>query len=455
MGMKTIKTDVCVIGAGAGGFGCVYRLLKNGIQTVVVDKNSDFGGTAVFCGVDGWEPGVSLDGVHLLLKEKLENMEKSAVVLETVPNCNLFMPENGRNWNNHSFERYPWGLSMPSNLDYSETLKRCSSLRKDGSMKRFQFEPSAMAKAMNQILSPYRDRLTTLFGYEFYACEKLGRNICSVVVKNGEESIQIAADYFVDATGDILLSRKAGCAVAIGSESKYCYHEPSAGEEESKQINAVTYVFRIAPAENPNHIDEIPEHCQKVDIAEWKESKMKRIVSCFCLYPNHDINVNMLPTMEGAEYLALGEKADEIGKARVYAYWNYLQTEKNMKGYSLAHIFHAGVRESYRLIGKYVLNENDLRAGILSQPKRGRTVAIADHALDVHGGSGMCRELEYPYEIPLACTMPKEFDNLFVACRGASFSHIAAASARLTRTMLSLGEGVGEYIAELLRGGVL
>ena len=42
-----------------------------------------------------------------------------------------------------------------------------------------------------------------------------------------------------------------------------------------------------------------------------------------------------------------------------------------------------------------------------------------------------------------------EFDNLFAACRGASFTHIAASSARLTRTMLSLGEGVGEYISEL------
>ena len=26
--MKVIKTDVCVIGAGAGGTGCVYRLIK-------------------------------------------------------------------------------------------------------------------------------------------------------------------------------------------------------------------------------------------------------------------------------------------------------------------------------------------------------------------------------------------------------------------------------------------
>ena len=78
-------------------------------------------------------------------------------------------------------------------------------------------------------------------------------------------------------------------------------------------------------------------------------------------------------------------------------------------------------------------------------------VAIADHALDIHGKGGMCRELEYPYEIPIECAMTKEFDNLLVACRGASFSHIAASSARLSRAMMSMGEGVGEYISEKLR----
>ena len=70
--MKSIKTDVCVIGAGAGGTGCVYRLIKNGVKTVVVDKHPDFGGTAVFSGVDGWEPGVSLDGIHTLLKDEIK-----------------------------------------------------------------------------------------------------------------------------------------------------------------------------------------------------------------------------------------------------------------------------------------------------------------------------------------------------------------------------------------------
>ena len=79
--------------------------------------------------------------------------------------------------------------------------------------------------------------------------------------------------------------------------------------------------------------------------------------------------------------------------------------------------------------------------------KKGKTAALGDHALDVHGEGGMCRELTYPYEIPIECTETNEFDNLFVACRGASFSHIASASTRLSRTLMSLGEGVGEHLA--------
>ena len=38
-----------------------------------------------------------------------------------------------------------------------------------------------------------------------------------------------------------------------------------------------------------------------------------------------------------------------------------------------------------------------------------------------------------------------------VASRGASFSHLALSSVRLIRTILSLGEGVGEYISKKIK----
>ncbi len=444
--MKYIKTDVCIIGAGSGGTGCAFRLIKNGIKTVVVDKNPDFGGTMVFSGVDGWEPGVSLDGIHQLLVSELENMENACHVVETVPNCNLFYPENGDNWENASFEKYPWGLSVPTGKKYEETLGRCLSIRGNGSMKRFQFEPEAMTEAINNVLAPYKDNLQTLFGYSFVSCEKENEKITAAVVSNGCEQVKITAKYFVDASGDVVLARAAGCEHTMGSEGKEAYNEPCAGAADEK-INAATYVFRIGKAEDESNIDQIPEKYKKIDIEEWKKEKLKGVVSCFVLYPNGDINVNMLPTMEGREYIDLKDAADDVGKARVYAYWEYLQKEKGLAGYTLKKIYNAGIRETYRLVGKYVLTETDVRGGGVTGSQ---CIAIADHALDVHGAGGMIRELEVPYEIPLECAMTKEYDNLFVACRGASFSHIAAASARLSRTMLSIGEGVGEYITKKL-----
>ena len=135
-----IKTQVCIIGAGAGGIGCAYSLLKNGIKTVIVDKNSDFGGTMVFSGVDGWEPGVSLDGLHTILSSELLKTGDAHIV-EGVPNLNIFDPSVGDDWSKHSFAERPWGYSIARELSYDDTMKRCISLRgKDGPMRRFQFQ---------------------------------------------------------------------------------------------------------------------------------------------------------------------------------------------------------------------------------------------------------------------------------------------------------------------------
>lgn len=70
----------------------------------------------------------------------------------------------------------------------------------------------------------------------------------------------------------------------------------------------------------------------------------------------------MLPTFAGGEYLKYGENADAEGIKAAKAYWHKLQTENGMKGYELMYVSPmAGIRESYRLIGRYVLTENDIR----------------------------------------------------------------------------------------------
>ncbi|MBE6769679.1 MAG: FAD-dependent oxidoreductase [Ruminococcaceae bacterium] len=448
--MKRITTDVCVLGAGAAGCGVVYKLIKNGVNTVAVDKNADFGGTMVFCGVDGWEPGVTFNGLHNVLYEGLEQIENGCHVVETVPGCNFFIKDNGFNWQNTSFEKYPWGLSVPTGKNYDDTLKRCKSLRKGDTFCRFQFDGSAMKIAINNAFMPFKENLKTFFNYNFESVKKSNDKIDSIVIKSKNDSVEISAKYFVDCTGDIVLARKCGCDYSFGNDSKEDYNEPCA-KDSNDMVNGVTFVFRIKKSNDVNHVDKLPEWVKSVDLKKWKENKLKQCVSCFCQYPNGDYNINMLPTIEGNEFFKLGENAEKIGKARVLLYWEFLQKEKGLKGFELVKIFESGIRESYRLKGKYVLTENDIRRGY-PNIKSEKIVALADHALDVHGNDGMCKELDKPYKIPIECSMVNEFENLFVACRGASFSHIASASVRLTRTMISFGEGVGEYLLEKIKG---
>ena len=131
---------------------------------------------------------------------------------------------------------------------------------------------------------------------------------------------------------------------------------------------------------------------------------------------------------------------------RVYLHWKRIQEDTTiMKNYKIKHIFPMiGIRESHRLIGKHVLDEHEVLAGFLNQKKADEIIAFSDHPIDIHGGdSPGLRILDMPYGIPYGCMVTEEISNMLVACRGSSFSRTAAASCRLSRTMISMGEAAG------------
>jgi hypothetical protein len=109
-------------------------------------------------------------------------------------------------------------------------------------------------------------------------------------------------------------------------------------------------------------------------------------------------------------------------------------------------------------VGRTVLREQDVRGGLENQLHQDEIIALADHPLDTHGErrvkGGKLKEVDGPYGIPYTCLLPVEYDNLIVASRCASFSHIAASSCRLSRTMLALGEAAGVASALALARGV-
>jgi hypothetical protein len=104
-----------------------------------------------------------------------------------------------------------------------------------------------------------------------------------------------------------------------------------------------------------------------------------------------------------------------------------------------------GVRESRRIMGEYVLNVDDLRAG-----RRFEDVVVhkANFTVDIHNpdGGGQAEglaEVVKAYDIPYRCLVPQNVDNLLVTGRCISATHEAMASFRIMSVCMALGEAAG------------
>ena len=301
------------------------------------------------------------------------------------------------------------------------------------------FEPEPYVRVVEQMLSE-TGCCTVLKNATFTHVRAEAGRITCLRLDDGRE---VEADAYVDATGDGLLCRACGCPTMKGRESRSTFDESDAPEQSTEQINAVSLIYRVTPTDHPG-IEPlppgIPAECW------WRDAFP---VTSASQYPCGDYNMNMLPTMEGDEFLRLGYRAARPeARRRVLAHWHHNQTIfPEFQHYRLSWIAPAlGVRESYRIVGEYVLTEHDLLAGLSGQ-RHPDIIAIADHAMDVHGRGGGCRELAQPYGVPYRCLIPEGMTNLLIACRGASFSSIAASSCRLSRTIMQLGQAAGTAAA--------
>ena len=434
-----MKTDILILGAGSAGFAAAYRALKTGGCTVtLVDCNPAPGGTSTFGGVNCWEPGIGgrrTDDVHFEIARRLIQ-SGDAFVGKTTEFCT-------------SERRY--AVSDRSDSSYEATLHRHQVAPPD--QRRFHFEPAAMSYVMNSLLTEEGgERLNTYFSSRLISVNVQNRQIQSCVIETPHGIITVIPHIVIDCTGDIVGARMARCDTVYGADSAMETGESAAPPVHQDQLNGITQCFRIDKGEFC-----MPSEFSGHDFDEW-DMHMERYdgpVSCFNVYPRGGISVNMLPTMEGVSLMNLTDSELKYQlKGRVWRYFSWLRKRCSLTDYTIVHIFPLpGIRESYRLRGKYILCQEDLIRGC-SVLGEDHNIAWADHPSDIHGAGGRLTQTG-EYGIPYECMLPKEIDNLLVACRGSSFTHLAASSARLSRTMLQLGEAAGYAAVVCIRENLL
>lgn len=434
--------DLAVIGGGSGGFGAALAAARLGLRVALVERADCLGGNSVRGGVNAWEMGAGGTGIPFDLYKRLKRQPQAMGIYSIGRHMVFFRPEKEP-------YRFPGGETVidPARR-YLDTLRRYGSkgLVADEQFCREHwhgvvFEPDAMARTMKAMLEE-TGRCHLMLNTTFTSAHVKDGRIRFASLSNGG---RITASYYVDATGDGWVCAAAGCELMSGQESRATFGEPNAPEQPSTRVNGVTLIFRAAPKDTPG-VDPLPAD---IPAKCWWRASFP--VSQMNHYPNGDLSINMLPTMEGEEFLKRGyQQAYPECERRVRACWHDLQTRfEEFRRFRLAWLAPAlGVRESRRVRGEYVLTENDVRGGLSSQ-RHADIICLADHGLDTHGSHvrGILGELREPYGVPYRCLIPQARRNLLIACRAASLSSLAASSCRLSRTMMQLGQAAGTAAA--------
>jgi hypothetical protein len=306
------------------------------------------------------------------------------------------------------------------------------------------FDPNTMAELMGQMLKD-TGRCRILLEHRCIQAEMDGKRVSAILVQKPDGTVlRISARVFIDSTGGAHLCRLAGCETMLGAESRSRFGEPSAPEEADRTLNAITLCYRIRPSEDPTP-------------AAVPQRPLKRCSAHVSGVPGGDLIINALAMAPGTALLDQGyEKTMEQCREKVQRHWHRLQQYPTFAGYEFdSYAPFLGIRESYRVVTDYVLTEHDLRATVTGQ-KHPDMIAVADHSMDVHGegGKSVHGALTGPYGIPYRCLVPKDTENLLVACRGAGFSHVAASSCRLNRTMLAIGHAAGMGAAQTVQENI-
>lgn len=298
--------------------------------------------------------------------------------------------------------------------------------------------------------------VTLYANYRAVSVQMNGTEISSVVIKHIEtgEEICLKAALFSDCTGDGTIGYLAGADFRMGRESRSEFGESLAPEKaDSLTMGASIQWYSKDNGKKTvfpkfNYGMEFNENnCEKVKMGEWTwETGM---------------NKNQI---DEAELIR------DYGLLVVYSNWSFLKNEwkekekyRNLSLDWVAYI--AGKRESRRLMGDYILKQDDIDKGVFHEDASFTTTWSIDLHFPDPKNSELFPEQEFkaatkhlfihPYAVPYRCLYSRNVNNLFMAGRNISTTHVGLGTVRVMRTTGMMGEVVGMAAALCSQYGVL
>ncbi|NQT16282.1 MAG: FAD-dependent oxidoreductase, partial [Planctomycetes bacterium] len=263
------------------------------------------------------------------------------------------------------------------------------------------------------------------------------------------------AKMFLDCTGDGWVGYYAGAEYHMGREGRDEFGESLAPAKPDGITMSGCLMGRLALSYRAEHMGTptpyvAPPWAAKLPSAE-KFGRSVRGIAGGNWWLEHPGDIDDLADPEKAR--------DELIRIS-FGYWDYIKNawpgREQAACYALTFVpITDAKRETRRLMGDYVLTQNDVQEGVVF----GDRISYGGWSLDVHHPRGIFSGEEGPfdfnprvpiYTIPLRCLYSKNVDNLLFAGRNASVSHVALGTVRVQGTLAALGQAAGTAAAMCL-----
>lgn len=391
-----VSTDICVVGGGMAGVCAALAAARNGATVALVQDRPVLGGNAS-----------SEIRMHICGADAIDNIWRETGILEELRLESLV-------WND---EHNPYHLDL------------------------------ALYDACRR-----QDGLHLFLNAQMTGCRTENRNVksCEVRELTSDRNIQLDANYFIDASGDGALAFAAGAEFMRGTEGRDRFGESLAPEHGSNETLGHTIMFQVEDVGRP-----VPFKAPDWAIKLESEDDLP--------YRGHTVSFGYwwiewggtMDTITDSEAIK-----DEL-LAAALGVWDHMKNkgDHGFANHSLNWLgFIPGRRESRRFVGDVILTQNDLQSG-RQWPDQ---IAYGGWPIDTHPALGFrsperpCTQtaLDKPFGVPLRACFCKGFENLFLAGRNVSASHLAFASMRIMATCALIGQGVGTAAAVAARHGV-
>ncbi len=393
LGTKTLKTDVLVCGGGCAGTAAALAAARRGAKVLLVEK-APFGGGIITC-------------VGLPYFDGIANIKDNRIVVRGVA-LELLSKS---------------GVCKP---DATHTAKHNPTIGNSFAFKLL----------LDQLLREQRDQLTVLFNSFVCAVNSTDGRIRSVQIANKDGLVNVEANTVIDCTGDADVAAWAGAPF-----------------EQNAEVQPLTLHFRIG---NVKRIGNLGQNCRAALAKAQAAGELPFYYGPGVMFLYHDSEVYI----HGIRVPANPTDAADLSRAemqgRADAWAMFQAWKREVPGFEQSYFIEAypwiGVRESRRIIGQYVLNEDDL----MKARRFDDAVATGCWYLDLHPNKtvvGSANDFDpkkvqpNPYDIPYRSLLPQKVENLLVAGRCHSATRGAHASTRVTVTAMAMGEAAGTAAA--------